>query len=192
MRGWLNADFISELVSGVKTVEIVQGGLHIVQHPALLDQISNTVTGRTLGSDSFSGGGYSSKPAGRIDCLAFLERINKQSYSLAHDHGIRLLPIKARLGAIGGALGSEIKVHPWVRGWWATARILTQHDAPPFAPDVPCPVDECGKRGTIRIRLEDKLANCVECHTVWTEEAEEPWLTFGRLAEWIRWASERV
>jgi hypothetical protein len=157
--------------------------LHQVTHLPLLEQIEHTLT-----RPGFDGapGAYASKPAGRIDCLAFLERIQAQSLRLATELGIPLMPLRARLARLSGAIGGT-EDHQ-VRSWWATARVLTQHDGPPFSPDVPCPNEDCERWGSIRVRLDPKIAVCVECHTVWCDADG----TYGRLAVWAGWAAEHL
>jgi len=190
------ADHIRQLTQGHTTTEHIrrpkQGTdgryrtetyLHTVTHPALLDQLDQTVTGATGGGETIRTA-YGSKPAGRIDVLAFLERIDKQSKTIATQHGIPNLPLRRRLQAIGGILGDA--TDRTVRSWWSTARILTTHDTPPFAPDVPCPIETCERRGTLRVRIEEQAGVCVECHTVWDET------DFGRLRLWVEWSAEHL
>ena len=203
------ADHVRELVRPFTTVELVPNrvpvpttspGLypawipwpgtrvHHVQHLPLLSQVEQTVTGSTMGGGTFSAA-YGSKPAGRIETLAFLERLERQSAELAVELGLPRLPLRARLARIGSVLPE--RPHRLVKAWWVTARVLTQHDGPPFSPDVPCGHLECSRRGTMRVRPTDRLAVCVECHTVWTDEGDES-MSFARLTLWIRWASEHL
>lgn len=160
---------------------------HHINHPPLLDQLEATVTGRTLADDPHGGGGPQSKPAGRIDVLAFLHRIDTSSTKLAEELGTPTrTPLRDRLSKIGAALGTD--TNTTVRGWWITARVLTQHDTPPYSPAVPCPNEDCEKLGTIRVRLDQRIASCTDCHDVWTH-------TDGRyqaLANWCAWAAEHL
>lgn len=174
--------------------------IHTVRNPGLLDQLRQTVTGTTMTADGTYTAAYGSKPAGRLDVLAFLHRIDHQSRQLAIDLGFETpdrtrtpgthLPLTERLHRIAGALPD--KPHPTVRSWWATARVLTQHDGPPFSPRVPCPIETCETHGGLRVRVEERLAICVECHHVWADDNPHHEATFGRLAVWIRWASEHL
>ncbi len=213
------ADYIRELTRTHTTTEHVRqptltpagrwlttGRLHTVQHPPLLDQVHDTTT-TSPAPGAWGGTAYGSKPAGRVDALAFLERIERQSHDLAVDLGVTLdrkpppaIPearrdlwaLKARLTLIGGHLGGQLS-NPLIRSWWATARVLTQHDGPPVAPDIPCPIETCDRRGTLRIRIDEQVAVCIECHTVWTNDhPAAPELTFGRLALWGEWASTHL
>lgn len=192
------ADHIRELVQGFTTTETVtQPTLHpdgrwrpvrrhhVVTHPALLDQIETTATGKTTADDPVRGGRTGSKPAGRLDCLAYLHRLDHQSRTLAEKHHIDPdQPLRSRLLALSGIIGD--RPHHTVKAWWATARVLTQHDSPPFAPNVPCP--ECDMRGSLRVRFDPKVATCVECHGVWDDDDAR----FGRLALWCEWAAEHL
>lgn len=174
--------------------------VHHVTNLPLLDQLTQTVTGTTVASEGAYGAAYGSKPAGRLDVLALLRRIDQQSHDLAVELGIetpdrtrtkgRRLPLRARLSRLSGHLGD--KPHPVVRSWWATARILTQHDGPPYSPLIPCQVESCERVGSLRVRLSERLGYCVECHTVWSDDNTDPVLTFGRLAIWSSWATEHL
>lgn len=194
----LAADHIRELTQTFTTAEHVrqptqgpdgrwrtQDRIHHVTHQALLDQIADTVTGSTTAGEMFHAA-YGSKPAGRIDCLAYLERLDRQSRAFAAEHGLPLLPLRDRLSRLSGVLGD--RPNHTVKAWWATARVLSQHDGPPLAPDVPCPQEPCERWGTIRARLDERIAVCVECHHVWSDEDG----TFGRLAIWAQWAAEHL
>ena len=165
--------------------------IHTVRNAALLDQLRRTVTGSKMTTDGTFHAAYGSKPAGRLDVLAFLHRIDRQSSDLATEHGIpAALPVDDRLSRLAGVL--PLEPHRVVRSWWATARVLTQHDGPPYSPDVPCPVETCERHGSLRVRVQDRLAVCVECHTVWTDDTTDREATFGRLAIWIKWAAEHL
>ncbi|GAA5154739.1 hypothetical protein GCM10023340_38780 [Nocardioides marinquilinus] len=71
-----------------------------------------------------------------------------------------------------------------VRRWWIAARIVTGWDAPAWIPDNTCPA--CTERGTLRVRLADRIGVCTNdaCRTVWDEA------TIGLLADHIRFESE--
>lgn len=208
------ADHITELTRPFTTVELVTQPtpspdgrwrtttrLHRVTNPPLLDQLANTVTGTQIGNEGgATGSAYGSKPAGRLDVLALLHRIDRQSRELAIEHGFetpdrtktrgRHLPLRDRLARLSGVIGD--KPHPLVRSWWATARILTQHDGPPYSPRIPCPQEDCERIGSLRVRLTERLAFCVECHTVWCDDNADPSMSFGRLAVWSTWATEHL
>lgn len=194
----LAADQIRELTRPFTTSETVnqpvQGDdgrwrtttrIHHVTHEPLLDQINDTITGTTISGEVFRSA-YGSKPAGRIDCLAFLERINRQSADLATTHALPTLPLKTRLERLSGIIGD--RPHHTVKAWWTTARVLTQHDGPPFSPDIPCPEENCERWGTIRARMNPNIAVCVECQETWSDDDGR----FGRLAIWAEWAAEHL
>lgn len=164
-------------------------GQYTVRHLALLDQIERTVTGSTTAGQVFHAS-YGSKPAGRLDCLAFLDRLDHQSIELAEKHKIPLMPLRHRLGELSAVFGLK-EVRP-VTGWWIAARVLTQHDGPPVAPNAPCPNEECDQRGSLRVRFDPNVALCTHCGSTWSEDAEDPVESFGRLAVWVRWAAEHL
>lgn len=163
-------------------------GPYTVRHLGLLDQIDQTVTGSTAGQAYHSA--YGPKPAGRLDCLAFLQRIEKQSRELAEAYALPLAPLRVRLSALAGVLGLSHEGE--VLGWWSAARVLTQHDGPPVSPNTPCPEEDCDRWGTLRVRFDPNVALCVSCNTTWSDDHPDPTHSFGRLAVWIRWASEHL
>lgn len=183
------SDYIRQLVDGFWTRERPEGWdrPYLAEHAALLDQLENTLTGSTTGNDTVRTA-VGSRPAGRVDVLSFLERIQGQSLRLAEEMGIDPLPLRPRLRRIGAGLG--LKENQQVRSWWVTARVLTSFDSPAFTPDVPCPNEDCERRGTLRVKVGDRedqrMAVCVECHAVW----DGPF--FGPFALWVRWASEHL
>lgn len=71
-------------------------------------------------------------------------------------------------------------VHHDIRRWWTWARIVTGWDLAAWQPDNTCPL--CGVRGTLRVRLVEKLATCINdnCRETWDEA------TIGLLADHIR------
>jgi hypothetical protein len=183
------SDYVRQLVSGFWTRERPEGWdrPYLVQHAALLDQLENTLTGSTTGNDTVRTTA-GSRPAGRVDVLAFLERIQSQSLRLATELDIDPLPLRPRLLRIAGSLGLHDNAD--VRGWWVTARVLTSFDSPAFTPNVPCPNEACERRGTLRVKVGDRedqrMAVCVECHQVW----DGPY--FGVFAQWVRWAADHL
>lgn len=53
--------------------------------------------------------------------------------------------------------------------WWTWARVVTGWDTPAWQPDNTCPL--CGTRGTLRVRLDQQRATCVNdaCRETWDE-----------------------
>jgi hypothetical protein len=182
---------IAQLIYPFRTSEAlsVPGMQHVVWHPSLLDQIEKTVTRSTMTGQVFHAA-YASKPAGRIDSIAFLDRIQKQSLEKAAEFGIQLIPLRERLALLSRGLGARID--PVVTGWWISARVLTQHDEAAMALNVPCPRETCDTWGALRVRFNPHLAFCVNCHATWAEHSQEPEQQFGRLAVWVQWASEHL
>jgi hypothetical protein len=163
----------------------------VVEHEALLDQIEHTVTGSTGAGQVFHAA-YNSKPAGRLDCLDLLTRIDRQSIELAEQWHLETgtLSPRERLTMLGLVLGKD--QHRTVANWWAAARVLTQHDGPPVSPNVPCPEENCEQRGSLRVRFDPDVALCVACGATWAEGYDDPGNSFGRLVIWVKWASEHL
>lgn len=122
-----------------------------------------------------------SRPAARIDAIDTAVRIETDAARWLR-----------RLDASddGEALDLVLRLHPFaltdselardVRRWWTWARIVTGWDLPAWQPDNTCPL--CGVRGTLRVRLVEKLATCINdnCRETWDEA------TIGLLADHIR------
>lgn len=64
--------------------------------------------------------------------------------------------------------------------WWTWARVVTGWDTPAWQPANTCPL--CGTRGTLRVRLDEQRATCINdaCRGTWDTA------TIGLLAEHIR------
>lgn len=64
--------------------------------------------------------------------------------------------------------------------WWTWARVVTGWDTPAWQPANTCPL--CGVRGTLRVRLDEQRATCVNgaCRETWDQ------FNIGLLAEHIR------
>lgn len=67
-----------------------------------------------------------------------------------------------------------------IAAWWTWARVVTGWDTPAFQPNNTCPL--CGTRGTLRVRLEQQRATCINdaCRETWDET------NIGLLADHIR------
>lgn len=155
---------------------------HVTTHPSLIDQLKATV-GQSRQGD-FSGGSAKSKPAARLDAIATLARIDKQSRQLATELNVTGKGMAARLSAIAGALGTN--PNDTVRNWWISARCVTGWEEPTYEPDVPCPNVDCERRASLRIRPTEGIGSCIECGSTWGEE------NFATLGEYIKWASEHL
>lgn len=154
---------------------------HITRVPSLLDQLRHAGTPST---GEGGAGGYASRPAGNLEALDALVRIDLQASRWVRDLGeddpattedcLRLLH---GLHASAHSCGPRLKkrgccqrheIERDVRSWWTAARVMTGWDSPAFRPDNTCPI--CGKRGTLRIRFSAGSAVCVECHETWNPD----------------------
>lgn len=165
---------------------------HVVTHESLLDQLGDTVTASPLTNADAYSGNAGSKPPSRLDAIALLHRIKKESRAIADTIRLRRTrDLVDRLSAIAGAtpdLSEDDRA--WIqkrtRSWVITARIVTGWDAAPYAPDVPCPNIDCERRASLRIRLDDRVGSCIECGEVWDTDRVE------QLGHYVNWASEHL
>lgn len=164
---------------------------HATHHPPLLDELESNTTTAKVGVEKHHGDPRS-KPAGRLDAVALLHRIDREADAIATTIGSRRIgTLRTRLSSIAGtAADADPDTTRWVlakvRGWVIGAKVISGWDVVPFTPDVPCPDEDCEKRGTIRIRIEDKIAACVECGRHWNEH------DILMLGSYVAWASEHL
>lgn len=164
---------------------------HTTHLPALLDELESNTTTAKVGVEK-SHGDPRSKPAGRLDAVALLQRIDRETDTIAAVIGSRRIgTIRDRLSSVSGTLAdwdrdTRTWAHAKIRGWVISARVITGWDTVPFIPDVPCPDEDCEKRATIRIRIEDQIAACVECGRHWAEH------DIQMLGQYVAWASEHL
>lgn len=160
--------------------------------PSLLDQLAAAVQpGEAYVEQEGARPGFASRPPARLDAIDRLLAI--EAGAVRWVTSIGLTPrdttagnIRALVG-ISGTLDSDTlaalvtEVYLW-RNW---AMTVTGWRTPPFRPHVPCPV--CDKVGSLRIRLDQSTACCMDCGEAWTETDG----SLGLLAEHIRLESER-
>lgn len=169
---------------------------HVTKVPPLIDQLQHaSPSGEGLGR----GGGYESRPVARVEALDVLTWIDDEAARWVRrlgedDPGFTgrcvtllgsLLPAQRHCGqrrpkSPGCCTRHSIEAD--VRRWWTQARIVTGWDTAPWRPDNTCP--HCGKRGGLRIRLEQRVGMCVECRESWDPSS------YQQLGEHIRAESE--
>jgi hypothetical protein len=110
------------------------------------------------------------------DAVAVVRRLG--SLTPSQEHCGRRTPRRDKQGLVICCTAHRIEGD--IRRWWTWARTITGWDLPAWQPDNTCPL--CGTRGSLRIRLVDRIASCVEdvCRETWDEN------TLGLLAEHIR------
>lgn len=191
----LAADHIRELTQHHTTMTIIDRDdtdkqeIHRVTEIPLLVQLSHAVHGSTnLSDENAARGAATSKPAAHLEAIDTLERIDKQARQLAADNNINPTGLLTSvLHRISGAIGD--KPHHKIHSWWAAARMVTHHDAPPHRPHgIPCP--NCWDTNTLRIRLDDELATCTECGQAWDRSGEEGHGSLDVLAQHVKWCAE--
>lgn len=177
------ADFVHELTEAHEEIvedeygETVRGRM-----PGLLAQLwSSDIPASASPFDSAPGSmSFESRPAARIEALDTAARID-----------LEVERWLARLGATPRNADSTVMVRQLhglaasqdprtrreitaaARSWWIWARVITGWDAPAWTPDVTCP--QCGERGTVKVRIRERFASCVndQCRITWDSDTIE-------------------
>lgn len=180
---------------------------HVTINPPLLVQLSAAATPKAS-VESGTARPASSKPSAAIEAIDTLLRIDRQAAAwvrrLKQDDPGNVIGCVVQLGAL--AMGQDYcgrktpkraddgqvtcctfhQIESDVRRWWSWARVVTRWDLPPWQPDNTCPL--CGTRGSLRVRVVERLAVCTEdqCRETWDEA------TIGLLADHIRAENHEV
>ena len=161
---------------------------HTTTNPPLITQLRNAA--RPLATTGTGGvNPAASRPSASIDAIDTLNRIDTEArdwlLAYGHDHAGTTIERIARLAPTATANHChQPKPQPGccphhdIERWWTWARITTGWDQPAFNPNNTCPT--CATRGTIRIRLEDRIASCSNCRATWNPA------TIGLLAAHIK------
>lgn len=158
---------------------------HRIRVPALIQQLWNNDTPSATAEEG-PRAGYTSKPAARLDALDTAVRIDLEAARWVKDLGeddpsdtVKLIRLLHGLAA-SATHEAQREIERDVRRWWVKARIVTGWDSPAWTPDNSCP--QCAERGTLKVRLADRLAMCTHdaCRAMWDET------TIGLLADHIR------
>jgi hypothetical protein len=175
---------------------------HVTNVPPLIDQLNNAQPSTTSGiNGDLSGTVPTSRPAASIEALDTLIHIDNEASKwirkLGHDDPGTTIACVRKVYALAAsaqfcnhdkptiedrkAICCDVhRIERDMRRWWTQARIASGWDSPAWAPNNTCPVDGCGERRSLRIRVEDRTAFCTNCREVWPEG------TIGILAEHIR------
>lgn len=192
-RGYQLADFVRELTEPHTHTEpytVRERGewrthRHITRAPALLAQLwANDVP--SSAAEDGQRAGFGSKPAARLDALDTAARIdlevNRWVTDLGEDAPLDTIAALRKLNGLAASADpvQRREIAGDVRRWWIRARVVTGWDSPAWTPDNTCP--QCGERGTLRVRLADHIATCVDdgCRATWDQQ------TIGLLADHIR------
>lgn len=196
-RGMQLADYIRELTEPHTHTEPYtireRGGWtnrrHVTRAPALLAQLwANDIPSGA--AEEGPRAGFGSKPAARLDALDTAARIDLEANRWITDLGetapldtVRALRRLHSLAVSADPVQRRAITHDAKR-WWIRARVVTGWDSPAWTPDNTCP--QCGERGTLRVRLADRIGMCTEdgCRATWDPQ------TIGLLADHIRAESE--
>lgn len=174
---------------------------HVTQVPPLLVQLDESVE-KSGSVEAGASRPASSRPAGRLVSIDAAYRIEVDASRWLRVLGRRDVAVDAialvrRLAALLPSTERCHRRHPLrshglvacctahkveadIARWWTWCRVLSGWDLPAWEPDNTCPL--CGVRGSIRVRLVEKLATCTndECRETWDDS------TIGLLAEHIR------
>ncbi|WP_163168089.1 hypothetical protein [Arthrobacter sp. Alg241-R88] len=155
---------------------------HLTMVPPLIDQLDEA--NATTKGDVSGGAGYSSRPAASIESIDTLMFIDDEAARwvrrLGEDDPSDTKACIRRVHALHASQDAATKadIERAVKRWWSQARITSGWDSPAWRPDNTCPV--CEVRRSLRIKLADQMAHCVECRSLWLPEE------IGLLADWIR------
>lgn len=175
---------------------------HNTDNPPLLTQLNETVEPSYTKLDG-AGRVATSRPAANVDAIDTATRIHTDAAhwlrTLGHDDTGDTVTVVRRLGSLhpnqdrcgrkqprwdqhhrNVTCCTAHRIEADIRHWWTWARLTTGWDLPAWQPDNTCPL--CGERGTIRVRVTDRIASCANdnCRATWYEA------TFGLLVEHIR------
>lgn len=177
----------------------LQSAYHYLRTPALLVQLNNADPANTGAAFRATPG---SRPPTSIEAIDTLAHIDNEAATwvrkLGHDDPgdtiacvqkvYSLAPSAEFCGRQFPVLDDKRKViccdtHRIARAihaWWTAARVVSGWDSAAWAPNNTCPVDGCGERRSLRIRVEEKTALCTNCRETWDAGS------IGILAEHIR------
>lgn len=187
MLGMELADYVHELTETYNdVVEDEDGRRHKLRVPPLLDQLWTSDVPVSL-IDGGQRPGFGSKPAARLDALDTAARIDLEAEHWLYRLGSKprnassTVMVRQLHGLVPNASPRHRReVTSAIRTWWIWARIVSGWDAAAWTPDVTCP--QCGKSNTVKIRLAERFAACVndECRITWDAD------TIGLLALHIK------
>ena len=159
---------------------------HTTRVPSLLQQLWDNDT-PSAAAETGTRPGFASKPAASLEALDSATRIDLEAARWIRDlgeddHYLNTAATVQQLHALAASADQVTRdaITRDVRRWWTQARIITGWDSAPWEPDATCPM--CGDRGTLRVRLVEKIGMCTNdaCREVWAPE------TIGLLADHIR------
>ncbi len=192
------ADLVDELANPhqhrehyqVRAGRTWQGRHHVTRVPSLLTQLwANDIPSGSV--EEGARAGYASKPAARLDATDTATRIDLEAARWIRDlgeddHYVDTAATVRQLHSLAVSADpvTRAAITRDVRRWWTQARIVTGWDSPAWTPDNTCP--QCGERGTLKVRLTEKIGMCTNdpCRTTWDDT------TIGLLADHIREESQ--
>ena len=155
--------------------------VHVTQAPPLLDQLANAE--RTT-ADNVGFAGFQPAAPLWLEPLDTLTLIDDEASAWVRNLGDDDPPTtKACVSRLHGLWASATdddkkRIERDVRRWWSQARICSGWDSVAWKPDNTCPM--CSERRSLRVKLGDQIAFCVDCRETWDDT------NIGLLAEHIR------
>lgn len=156
---------------------------HRTVQPGLLAQLTELVGDIGARVDDGEGNGRSvprSRPPANLDALSCHTDITFGAARWCWSLQVEVRPtVEGNLRALIGAatlLDDETRaaLADELRHWRNAASVLTGWRTPPYAPYVPCPEKDCGRRGKLRVNLERRTAMCLACGSGWgTDQIED-------------------
>lgn len=155
---------------------------HRVSAPSLIDQLSS----REPSSGEGVRRGFGSRPAAALEAIDTAKRIDAEArewcrWLCVSDTGKPGTVIR-RMYSMTPQMETPVLdlVTSDVTRWWTAARVCTGWDTPPRQINGHCPACDEPERGTIRVRLDEWLAVCCKCGSVWDKA------TIGILGQAVR------
>lgn len=164
---------------------------HVTIQDGLLQQLTEMFVARVRPIDEGAGRGLASeKTPCNLDALSRHTAITFGAAAWCWRLGIDQRAdvegnIRAMVGAAGTLDDPTLRALVGdVRRWHTWAATVTGWRSPPWTPNVPCPVDGCGRR-QLRVNLTAQTALCAGCGETWDA------MRIGTLADYVRWAQDQ-
>ena len=158
--------------------------------PSLLDQLAEAVIpGEAYVENDGSKPGFRSTPPARLDAIDRLLAIEAGSARWVVSLGLTIRDtvhgnVRALVGVCATLDSDTFEALAYEIGLWRSwAATVTGWQTPPWRPRVACPI--CDRLGSLRIRLAEKTACCMDCGEAWDETR------IGLLADHIRVEGEQ-
>ncbi|MFI6270720.1 DUF7341 domain-containing protein [Micromonospora zamorensis] len=181
------AELAEELADARQHIEPITGrdrwrnktmrAVWVTSHAGLLDQLAEVGndTGGTSDSAGTSRPHPGSRPPGRWEALALSATIAAEVFLWITDLGLdgadtTTANVRALAGhaqRLDDADAAELVTA--MRRWRHQAAVLTGWATRMWAPNIACPVADCGKTTSLRIHVDRRLGYCTACRAQWDD-----------------------